>query len=158
ERHGGAQAISFGMCEPDVRFVMKQDYVATASDGGAHEPGSGDKPHPRAYGTFPRKIRYALDDKVITLEAASRSSSGLPAEILHLADRGTIRPGAVADLIVFDPNTFRDVATFDDSTRYAEGARYVFVNGQAAIENGKYQGVLAGRALRLQKDGPADLI
>ncbi len=85
QRHGGAQAISFGMSEDDVREVMRHDFVATASDGSTHLPGRGDQPHPRAYGTFPRKIRYALDDKVLTLEQAIRSCSGWPAEILGLA-------------------------------------------------------------------------
>ena len=88
QRHGGAQAISFGMSEDDVREVMRHEFVATASDGSTHLPGRGDQPHPRAYGTFPRKIRYALDDKVITLEQAIRSCSGWPAEILGLPDRG----------------------------------------------------------------------
>ena len=103
QRHGGAQVISFGMNEDDVRTVMRNDFVATASDGSAHLPGGGDKPHPRSYGTFPRKIRYALDEKILTLEQAIRSSSALPAEVLHLPDRGVIRPGAVADIVVFDP-------------------------------------------------------
>jgi len=158
QRHGGAQAISFGMSEDDVRQVMRHDFVATASDGSTHHPGGGDRPHPRAYGTFPRKFRYALDDKIISLEQAVRASSGLPAEILHLPDRGVIRPGAFADLVVFDPKTFRDAATFDNPTRYAPGVAYLFVNGVTAIAEGKPQKVLPGRALRLFKDGPADLI
>jgi predicted amidohydrolase YtcJ len=158
ERHGGAQAISFGMSEDDVRYVMRQEYVATASDGSAHAPGSGDKPHPRAYGTFPAKIRYALDEKVIPLEAAIRAATGLPAAILGLPDRGVIRVGAVADLLVFDPATFRDAATFDDPTRYAPGVAYLFVNGVEAIARGRLTKALAGRALRKHEDGPADLI
>jgi predicted amidohydrolase YtcJ len=158
ERHGGAQIVNFGMNEDDVRNVMRHDFVATASDGSAHLPGGGDQPHPRSYGTFPRKIRYALDEKLISLEQAIRSCSGLPAEILHLPDRGVIRPGAVADLIVFDPETFRDTATFEDPTRSAPGVAYLFINGVAAIAEGKPQEVLPGRALRLDRDGPADLI
>lgn len=158
QRHGGAQAISFGMSEDDVRDVMKQSFVATASDGGAHRPNSGDRPHPRAYGTFPRKIRYALDDEVLTLEQAIRSCSGLPAEILRIPDRGVIRPGAVADIVVFEPNKFRDTATFEDPTRYANGVRYLYVNGVAVIDDGKLTNRLPGRALRLQKDGLPDTI
>jgi predicted amidohydrolase YtcJ len=158
ERHGGAPAISFGMSEDDVRSVMARGYVATASDGSAHAPGGGDRPHPRSYGTFPRKLRYALDEHILTLEQAIRSCSGLPAEILGLPDRGTIRPGNYADVMGFDPKTFRDVATFDDPTRYATGIKYAFVNGRPAIADGKFEDVLAGRALRRTKDGPADLI
>ncbi len=137
QRHGGAQAISFGMCEDDVREVMRHAFVATASDGATHLPGRGDQPHPRGYGTFPRKIRYALDDKVITLEQAIRSCSGWPAEILGLADRGVIRAGAFADIVVFDPKTFRDAATFDHPTRYAPGVRHLFVNGVPMIVDGR---------------------
>ncbi len=158
QRQGGAQAISFGMGEDDVRDVMKHPYVATASDGSAHRPGGGDKPHPRAYGTFPRKFRYALDDGLMSLEAAVRSCSGLPAEILGLPDRGTIRVGNVADLVVFDPKTFRDAATWDEPTRYATGVKYLFVNGVAAVSEGKPQKARPGRALRLDKDGPAQTI
>ena len=73
QRHGGASAISFMMDEDDVRYVMRQDFVATASDGSAHQPGGQDRPHPRSYGTFPRKIRYAIDDEVLSLEAAIRA-------------------------------------------------------------------------------------
>lgn len=158
QRHGGAQAVSFGMSEPDVREIMTHDFVATASDGSTHVPNSGDQPHPRAYGTFPRKIRYALDDKTITLEHAIRSATGLPAAILHLPDRGVIRPNAFADLVVFDPATFRDAATFDKPTQYAPGVKFLFVNGVAVIDEGKPVKKLPGRALRLTTDGPADRI
>jgi predicted amidohydrolase YtcJ len=164
QRHGGAQAISFGMCEEDVREVMRHPFVATASDGSTHQQGLGDRPHPRGYGTFPRKFRYALDEKVLTLEQAVRSCSGLPAEILGLADRGVIRVGAFADLVVFDPSKFRDAATFDDPTRYAPGVRHLLVNGVAVIADGRVRatplpgGKLPGRALRLQQEGPADRI
>jgi predicted amidohydrolase YtcJ len=158
QRHGGAQAISFGMSEDDVRSVMRHDFVATASDGSAHVPDGDDRPHPRAYGTFPRKIRYALDEKVITLEQAVRAATGLPASILRLPDRGVVRPGNFADLVVFDPAKFRDAATFDNPARYAPGVEYLFVNGVAAIARARPQKKLAGRALRLTRDGPADLV
>lgn len=158
QRNGGAQAVSFGMSEPDVREIMTHDFVATASDGSTHVPNSGDQPHPRAYGTFPRKIRYALDEKTITLEHAIRSASGLPAAILHLPDRGVIRPEAFADVVVFDPATFRDAATFDKPTQYAPGVKFLFVNGVAVIDEGKPVKKLPGRALRLTADGPADRV
>ena len=158
ERNGSAQAISFGMSEDDVRAVMLRDFVATASDGASHRPGGGDRPHPRAYGTFPRKIRYALDHKLMTLEAAVRSCSGLPAQILSLPDRGILRAGAIADVLVFDPNTFKDLATFENPTLYASGVRYLFVNGTPVIDGGKPVKALPGRALRLTTEGPASTI
>jgi|GEM_PF-15101 len=164
QRHGGAQAISFSMSESDVRTIMRHDFVATASDGSSHVPGAGDRPHPRAYGTFPRKIRYALDEHLLSLEQAIRSCTYLPARILGLPERGILRPGAFADLVVFNPASFRDVATFDDPTRYATGVSHLFVNGVAMIAQGKptvkasASVKLPGRALRLQADGPADLI
>ncbi|MGE3820436.1 MAG: amidohydrolase family protein, partial [Isosphaeraceae bacterium] len=158
QRHGGAQAISFGMSENDVREIMRHDFVATASDGSAHLPGSGDQPHPRSYGTFPRKVRYAEDDHVLSLEQAVRSCSGLPAAILGLPDRGVIRVGAFADVVVFDPTTFRDTATFDRPTTYALGVKHLFVNGVEAVAGGEPTDALPGRALRLNRDGPADRI
>lgn len=157
-RHGGAQAISFGMSEDDVRAVMAHDFVATASDGSTHVAGGGDQPHPRAYGTFPRKIRYALDDHVISLEQAVRSCSGLPAQVLRLPDRGVVRVGAFADVLVFDPATFRDAGTFDRPTVLAPGVRHLFINGVAVIQNSQPTGALPGRALRLDRDGPPDVI
>jgi N-acyl-D-amino-acid deacylase len=88
ERNGGASVVNFGMSEEDVRVYMKQTWVATASDGSTHLPGS-TVPHPRSYGTFPRKIgRYAIEEKIVPIEHAIRSASGLPADILRLTDRG----------------------------------------------------------------------
>ena len=149
ERNGGASVVNFGMKEDDVRLYMKQLFVATASDGSSQVPGE-TVPHPRSYGTFPRKIgRYAIEDGVIPLEQAIRSSSGLPADILRLKDRGYLKPGYYADVVVFDPKTYRDKATFDKPHQYAEGVRYLFVNGKAVIADGKYLDVLAGKPLRL---------
>jgi predicted amidohydrolase YtcJ len=155
---GDAGAISFGMSEDDVRFGMTKPYVATASDGGAHKPGGADKPHPRAYGTFPRKIRYALDDKVITLEQAIHAATALPAEILGMTDRGRIAPGQVADIVVFDPATFRDKSTFADSTQYADGVRQLLVNGQFAIRDGQFTGKLAGKGLKHPASRPVSAL
>jgi N-acyl-D-aspartate/D-glutamate deacylase len=149
-RNGGAQIVNFGMNEEDVRLIMKQDFVATASDGATMTPSS-TVPHPRSYGTFPRKIgRYALADGVITLEHAIRSASGLPADILKLPERGYLKPGYFADLVVFDPRTFRDVATYEKPHQYSTGVKYLFVNGQLAIEDGKSTGTLAGKVPRHQ--------
>jgi N-acyl-D-aspartate/D-glutamate deacylase len=151
ERHGGAQVVHFGMSEEDVRLIMKQPWVATASDGAGQVLRADTVPHPRSYGCFPRKIgRYALEEKVIPLELALRSASGLPADILKLPERGYLRAGYHADVVVLDPQVFRDRATFDKPHQLATGVRYLFVNGRLAIKAGKYTGMLAGRVLRHQ--------
>jgi N-acyl-D-amino-acid deacylase len=136
------------MSEEDVRYAMRLPWVATASDGSTMIP-SADKPHPRSFGTFTRKLGvYARDEAVVSLAHAVRSASGLPADILALPDRGYLRPGWMADVVVFDPQTVRDRATFDDPFQYSEGIRWVFVNGTPAVHNGAPTGALAGRALR----------
>jgi N-acyl-D-amino-acid deacylase len=148
ELAGSPRCVKFGMSEEDVRYAMKLPWVATASDGSAMIP-SAEKPHPRSFGTFTRKLGvYARDESVISLAHAVRSSSGLPADILGLADRGYLRPGQAADVVVFDPMAVRDRATFDNPFQYSEGVRWVFVNGTPAIHDGSPTGALAGRALR----------
>src|SRR5262249_9682638 len=148
QRGGGAGVVSFGMNEEEVRLFMREPWVATASDGSAQVP-SETVPHPRSYGCFARKIgRYALEDRVIPLGQALRSCSGLPADILQLPQRGYLKVGYYADVVVFDPKTFRDRATFDAPHQYASGVRYLFVNGRLVIEGGRPTGVLAGRVLR----------
>jgi len=147
-RAGGAAAISYGMNEDEVRLAMQLPWVATASDGSSKIP-SADRPHPRSFGTFARKIgHYASRENVITLAAAIRSCSGLPADILGLKDRGYVRVGYVADLAVFDPKALIDNATFDDPYRYSTGMEYVFVSGKPAIYHASPTGLLAGIALR----------
>ena len=146
-RNGGAAIVNFSMSEDDVRHIMQVPWVATASDGRAYLPGA-DRPHPRSYGTFARKLgHYAIREKVLGLAAAVRSMTGLPAEILGLTDRGVLRDGAVADVAVFDPKAIRDAATFEDPHQFSEGFRYVFVNGRPAVFRGKSTGALAGRAV-----------
>ena len=122
--------------------------VATASDGGVQSPGA-TVPHPRSYGTFPRKIGYyAIQEKLIPVEHAIRTSTGLPADILQLTDRGYIKEGNFADVVVFDPEKYRDTATFDKPHQYATGVKYLVVNGKLAIEDGKHTDVRAGKVLR----------
>ena len=148
-----AAVVNFSMSEEDVRYVMTIPWVATASDGRAYLPG-GDRPHPRSYGTFSRKIgHYALDEKTVDLAAAIRSSTGLPADILQLPERGYLRLNHFADLVIFDPNSFRDEATFDNPHRYSRGVAHVIVNGQLAVWNGTPAGTLAGRALKREVKG-----
>jgi len=148
EKAGGAGVVIFGMSEEDVRLYMKQPWVATASDGSAQVPGD-TVPHPRSYGTFPRKIgKYSITDGVIPVEQAIRASSGLPADVLGLKDRGYLTPGQCADVVVFDPKAYRDTATFDKPHQYAAGVKYLFVNGKVVIDGGEFKDVFAGKALR----------
>ena len=134
---GGAGIYSFNMNEKDVEEIMRQTWAITSTDGGLPKFGEG-MPHPRTYGAFPRKIRrYVLDKPVITMEHAIRSSSGLPAEVFGIKDRGFVKPGYYADVVVFNPATIRDVATYEKPHAYSEGMEFVFVNGQAAIADGK---------------------
>jgi len=148
QRNGGASMVNFGMQEEEVRLIMQQSFVATASDGGAKIPDN-TAPHPRNYGTFPRKIgHYAIDGKIISLSQAIRSSTGLPADILGMKQRGYLRMGSYADVVVFDAETLRDTATFQKPHQYATGVRYLLINGQLVIDEGQVTGTLAGRALR----------
>ncbi len=148
---GGAQMVSFGMNEDEVRLFMRETFVATASDGSAQSLDSPAQPHPRSFGTFPRKIGYyAIEGKALPLAQAIRSASGLPADILRLPERGYLRAGYFADLVVFDPQTFRDKATFVKPLQWSSGVKLLLVNGQVAVEDEQPTGKLAGRALRHQ--------
>lgn len=149
EIDGGASIVRFVLSEDNVRYGMTLPWVATASDGNTTLPSPGSKPHPRSFGTFPRKIGfYALREKVLPLGQAIRSATGLPADILHLPDRGYLRPGYLADIVVVDPATFIDRATFDDPQQYSPGVRWLFLAGQAAIADGKASKSLYGRPIR----------
>lgn len=151
ESLGGAQIVNFNMSDEDMRLIAREDFVATASDGSALSPDD-TMPHPRNYGTFPRKIgHYAIEERMFTMEQAIRSSTGLPADIIHLKDRGYLKPGYAADLVAFDPEKYRDQATFDKPHQYSTGVVYLFVNGATAIEKGQYTGKIAGRALRMNE-------
>jgi N-acyl-D-amino-acid deacylase len=110
-------------------------------------------PHPRSYGAFPRKLRkYVVEEGLLDLGDAIRSMTSLPAAVFRLQDRGTIREGAVADLLVFDLERVRDVSTFQQPHQLADGMAYVVVNGQVAIDDARATGVKAGRVLSLRDD------
>jgi N-acyl-D-aspartate/D-glutamate deacylase len=150
ERKGGAQIVHHSMNEEDVRLLMKQAWVATASDGSSMVPGA-TVPHPRSYGCFARKIGFfSIQEKWLPVEQAIRSASGLPADILRLPERGYLKPGYFADVVVFDPAKYRDTATFDKPHQYATGVQWVFVNGKTAIADGKDTDTLAGKVVRHQ--------
>lgn len=148
QKKGGASIVGFVMSEEEVRLFMKEDWVATASDGASMLPAES-VPHPRSYGCFPRKVgRYAIEDSIIPLEKALRSCNGLPTDILQLPKRGYLKPGYFADLVVFEPKAFRDRATFDQPHQYATGVVYLFVNGKLAIDQGRFTGTRPGKVLR----------
>ena len=152
-RFGGGRLRGFSMSEDDLYAYMVQPWVATASDAGIAMPGDGPT-HARFYGTFPRKIRrYVLEHGVITLEHALRSMTSLPATILGLRDRGMLRPGMKADLVLFSLEKIRDRATFFEPHQYAEGIEYVFINGRAAVDDGELTKALPGKVLTLENDG-----
>jgi N-acyl-D-amino-acid deacylase len=143
-----AAGVNFGMDEADVRYVMTLPWVAAASDGSS-KVDDGSRPHPRSFGTFPRKIgRYAIQDKVIPLPAAIRSATGLPADILGIKDRGYLRENLAADIVVFDPKQLEDKATYEKPFEISTGVRWLLVNGKLAVADGKPQEVFAGRPLR----------
>lgn len=142
----------FGMSQPDVTLALQQPWVAVDNDSeGASPEGilGQAHPHPRAYGTFPRVLsKYVREEKVLSLEDAIRKFSALPAQRMRLTDRGVLKAGMWADVVIFDPATVRDRATFDNPNQLSEGMDYVLVNGVPVIEQGKMSGALPGKVLR----------
>ena len=148
DRNGGARMRGFSMAEFDMEHIAKQPWVATSTDGGIALPSDGPATHARFYGSFTRKIRhYALDRGAITLEHAIRSSTSLPARIMSLTDRGLVREGFAADLVVFDLATIRDKATFFEPHQHSEGIEHVFINGVAVVDGGKLTHATPGKIL-----------
>jgi len=141
----------FGMSQPDVTLALQQPWVSIDNDseGTAPEGLLGQAhPHPRAYGTFPRILsKYVREEKALTLEDAIRKCSALPAQRMRLTDRGVLKQGMWADVVIFDPATVRDRATFDNPNQLSEGMEYVLVNGVSVIEQGKMTGKLPGKVL-----------
>jgi dihydroorotase/N-acyl-D-amino-acid deacylase len=142
----------FGMSQPDVTLALQQPWVAIDNDSSGTSPEGilgQEHPHPRAYGTFPRVLRkYVREEKVLTLEDAIRKFSALPAQRLRFTDRGVLKAGMWADVVIFDPATVRDLATFDNPNQLSEGMDYVLVNGVPVIEQRKMTGALPGKVLR----------
>lgn len=140
--------IFFLMDAEKVKAIMPHNYIITASDGWT-VPKDMTKPHPRVYGTFPRKLRtFVIDEKLMDLPAAIRSMTSLPAEKFGLKDRGRIAKGYCADVAVIDLKTIRDHATYLKPHQYSDGVRYLLVKGVLSIENGQATGDRAGAALR----------
>jgi N-acyl-D-amino-acid deacylase len=148
ELKGGANAIYHVLDEGDVRRIMRHPQTMIASDGRLSRPGDG-HPHPRAYGTFPRVLgRYVREENVLTLEQAVNKMTGMPAARLGLRDRGLLRTGAYADVVVFDPARVADRATFDAPHQYPMGIEFVLVNGMLAVDGERFIDARAGRVLR----------
>jgi N-acyl-D-amino-acid deacylase len=142
----------FGMSEDDVTLALQQPWVCIDNDSQGTSPDGAlgrEHPHPRAYGTFPRILRkYVREEHKLTLEDAIRKFTALPAARMRLTDRGVVKKGMWADLVVFDPDKIRDRATFEDPNQLSEGMEYVLVNGVAVVEGGKQTNALPGKVLR----------
>jgi N-acyl-D-amino-acid deacylase len=147
--HGSIQMVRFAMCEEDVATVMRWPATMIGSDASAIDPACGGVPHPRTYGTFPRVLgRYVRELKVLRLEDAIHRMTGLSAWRMGIHDRGLIRPGYKADLVLFDPDTIADQATYTEPHQYPVGIKVVVVNGQVTVENGQQYSTRAGVCLR----------
>ncbi|MCR4373921.1 MAG: amidohydrolase family protein [Acidobacteria bacterium] len=147
---GGASIVSFNMSEDDIRLLMRQPWTMASSDGELSLPGPS-RPHPRGHGALARKLAvYVRERQVQTLEEAVRVMTAMPARVFGLTDRGDLRVGALADVVIFDPATIQDRATYEDPFALATGVRWVLVNGTVAIDNGAPTRALAGRVLMRQ--------
>ncbi|MBI4891820.1 MAG: D-aminoacylase [Acidobacteria bacterium] len=147
---GGAQMVYHSMGEADVNRIMRYPHTAVASDGGVRVLGEG-MPHPRSYGTNARVLaEYVRMKQVLTLEDAVRRMTSLPAGRFNLKDRGVLREGAAADIVVFDPARVQDLSTYTEPHQYSMGFDFVFVNGVAAVDEGQPNEKRPGRILRRQ--------
>jgi N-acyl-D-amino-acid deacylase len=146
------QCAVFGMSEPDVTLALQQSWVSIDNDSSGTSPEGilgEEHPHPRAYGTFPRILRkYVREEQKLPLEDAIRKFSALPAQRVRLIDRGVLKQGMWADVVIFDPATIRDLATFDNPNQLSQGMEFVLVNGVLVIDNGKMTDARPGRVLR----------
>jgi N-acyl-D-amino-acid deacylase len=146
------ETVYFLISEDNVRRIIQLPYVSFGTDAGslANTPTfEGWSVHPRAYGTFPRVLaKYVREEKLLTLEEAIRRMTSLPASNLNLEKRGLLKPGWYADVVVFDPDSIQDHATFEDPAQYSTGILHVFVNGTLVLYNGAHTGALSGRVIR----------
>ncbi len=149
EEGGNIGGVFHNQSEENVRLVLSQPWVAPASDGSAVNLEAPGVPHPRSYGTNARVLgKYVREDKLLTLEDAVRKMTSLPAQILGIRDRGQLREGFVADVVVFDPKTVKDTNTYEKPKSYAVGVPYVLVNGVVVIDKGEHTGARPGKAIR----------
>ncbi|HMF89344.1 MAG TPA: D-aminoacylase [Candidatus Angelobacter sp.] len=150
--HAYTYVAVFGMSEPDVSLALQQPWVSVDNDSQGTAPDGllgQEHPHPRAYGTFPRILRkYVREEKKLRLEDAIRKFTALPAQRMRLSDRGVLKAGLWADVVIFDPHTITDRATFENPNQLSEGMKYVLVNGVLVIDNGNATNALPGKVLR----------
>jgi N-acyl-D-amino-acid deacylase len=143
-----ASIVSFNMSMDDIDFLMTRPWMMTCSDGALFMAGEG-RPHPRGHGAFTRKLAsFARDRQVLSLPLALRSMTRLSANVFGLPRRGRLEEGAAADVVVFDPGHLEDRATYQDPHQLASGMSYVFVDGTAAVDEGRFTDALAGTVLR----------
>jgi N-acyl-D-amino-acid deacylase len=146
---GGAQMIYHSMSDADVERIFRQPFTMIASDAWVDDPAGASVPHPRGFGNNARVLGvYVREKKLVGLEDAIRKMSSLPSQTFHLWDRGLVRPGMAADIVIFDEKTVADRATFEQPKQYATGIGFVIVNGQIVIEGSKHTGSKPGRILR----------
>jgi N-acyl-D-aspartate/D-glutamate deacylase len=150
-QNGEGFQISFGNTEENLAVALRQPWTTIGSDGCALSIGMRTalgKPHPRSFGTHARMLaKYVREENLIPLEEAIRKMTSFPAARLGLADRGLLRPGMKADVVIFDPHRIQDQATFKEPEQYATGIEWVFINGTAVVEEGKPTGALPGHVL-----------
>jgi len=149
---GSIPAVYFMMSEEDVRETLKLPWVSIGSDGSAVRPdgilGRG-KPHPRWYGAFPRVLgKYVREEEVLTLPEAVRKMTSMNAEKVGIIDRGLLKEGLKADITIFNPETVKDEATFENPHQYPTGIPYVIVNGRVVIDQGEHTGAKPGEVIR----------
>jgi N-acyl-D-amino-acid deacylase len=145
---GGAQMVYHGMNEDDVRYFMKYPFNMIGADAGVPIPGRG-MPHPRAYGTNARVLgKYVREEKIISLEEAIRRMTSLAAQKFQLKDRGLLKEGYAADIVIFNEAEVSDKATFENPHQYSSGFKYVLVNGRLVLENGVHTGARSGVSLK----------
>jgi len=147
-------SIHFTMSHENLRRILKKDYVMIGSDSGAKTlegPLGEGNPHPRAYGTCPRVLQqFVREEGLLSLEEAVRKMTSDPIKKLGIRDRGLIRQGFAADLVLFDPQTIRDPSTYEEPKRYPEGIRMVMVNGEVVVMDGEHTGKRPGKILTLR--------
>ena len=153
--HAATNVSVFGMSEPDVELALRQPWVSIDNDSPGTSPEGilgQEHPHPRAYGTFPRVLsKFVREEHLLTLPEAIRKMSALPAQRMRITDRGVLKQGMWADIVVFDPATIHDVATYESPNQLSVGMNYVLVNGVPVIDNAQMTNALPGKVLR----GPA---